>query len=53
MTITVYFFGSLVDITGQSKKDLNSFSDTDALNLMLQNEYPALIATKYFIAVMI
>ena len=51
MAITVYFFGSLVDINGQSKKDLNSFSDTDALNLMLQNEYPALIATKYFIAV--
>ena len=51
MAITVYFFGSLVDITGQSKKDLSSISDTNALNLLLQDEYPALIATKYFIAV--
>lgn len=51
MGITVYFFGSLVDITGQSKKDVNSFSDTDALNLHLQKECPALSSTKYFIAV--
>jgi molybdopterin converting factor small subunit len=50
MAITVYFFGSLVDITGQSKKDLNILSDTDSLNLLLQKEYPALVSTKYFIA---
>jgi molybdopterin converting factor small subunit len=51
MAITVYFFGSLVDIAGQSKKDFDSMSDTDSLNLLLQKEYPALVATKYFIAV--
>jgi molybdopterin converting factor small subunit len=51
MAITVYFFGSLVDITGQSKQDFNNFMDTDSLNLYLQKEYPLLGSTKYFIAV--
>jgi molybdopterin converting factor small subunit len=51
MAVTVYFFGSLVDIAGLSKKDFDSLSDTDSLNLHLQKEYPALVATKYFIAV--
>lgn len=51
MVITVYFFGSLVDVTGQSKQDFNSLVDTDSLKLHLQKEYPALVSTKYFIAV--
>ena len=51
MAITIHFFGSLVDITGQSKKELNILRDTDSLNLQLQKEYPALVSTKYFIAV--
>jgi molybdopterin converting factor small subunit len=51
MAITVYFFGSLVDIAGLSKKDFDSLSDTDSLNHHLQKEYPALGSAKYFIAV--
>lgn len=51
MTITVYFFGSLVDITSVSKKELPILMDTNSLNLHLQKEYPALVNTKYFIAV--
>ena len=51
MAITVYFFGSLVDITGQPAKDFNGFADTDSLNRNIQNEYPALVSAKYFMAV--
>jgi molybdopterin synthase sulfur carrier subunit len=51
MAIQVYFFGSLVDITGTSDQELTVFTDTDSLKMYLQNEYPALAATKYFMAV--
>jgi len=51
MAVTVYFFGSLVDITGQPAKDFNGFADTDSLNRNVQDEYPALVSAKYFIAV--
>ncbi len=51
MAIQVYFFGSLVDITGKPDWELSVFTDTDSLKMYLQKEYPALAATKYFIAV--
>jgi molybdopterin converting factor subunit 1 len=51
MAIQVYFFGSLVDITGKSDEELSVFTDTDSLKMHLQKEYPAFAATKYFIAV--
>ena len=51
MAIKVYFFGSLVDITGNSVSEFQLPPDTDSLNLQLQGMYPALKLTKYFIAV--
>lgn len=51
MELTVFFFGSLVDITGLAKKVMDLQLDTDSLNIQLQKEYPALLATKYFMAV--
>jgi molybdopterin synthase sulfur carrier subunit len=51
MAIQVYFFGSLVDITGKSAEELTVFTDTDSLKIHLQKAYPALSAAKYFIAV--
>ena len=51
MELTVFFFGSLVDVTGHAKKVMALQLDTDSLNIQLQKEYPALIATKYFMAV--
>lgn len=51
MELTVFFFGSLVDVTGHTKKEMALQLDTDSLNIQLQKEYPALIATKYFMAV--
>jgi molybdopterin converting factor small subunit len=51
MAIQVYFFGSLVDITGKSAEELTVFTDTDSLKIHLQKSYPALMAAKYFIAV--
>lgn len=51
MEITVYFFGSLVDITVKSVEQFSGFSDTDSLQAALVKLYPSLASKKYFVAV--
>lgn len=51
MEITVYFFGSLVDVTAKAVQTFTGFSDTESLNAEIINRYPALGTKKYFIAV--
>lgn len=51
METTVYFFGSLVDVTAKTEQSISGIADTDSLNAALIKLYPALGAKKYFIAV--
>ncbi len=50
MAINVLVFGSLTDIMGNSLS-LENMSDTEALIKELNNRYPALIHSKFIIAV--
>lgn len=51
MDITVYYFGSLVDITLKSVEQFSGLSDTDSLQAAINKMYPALSTKKYFMAV--
>jgi molybdopterin synthase sulfur carrier subunit len=50
MSIKVILFGKLSDITGTSVS-VNDVADTDGLINALNKSYPALVNTKYVIAV--
>ena len=50
MSLKVIMFGRLADIAGNSVS-VNGAADTDSLINILHNNYPALVNTKYVIAV--
>lgn len=49
--IHIILFGQLCDIAGRNKLVLASVKDTNALQDLLKEKYPALAASKYIIAV--
>ncbi|MEO5889432.1 MAG: MoaD/ThiS family protein [Ferruginibacter sp.] len=51
MTVNIMLFGQLCDITGTDAIVLENIVDTDRLIDILQRSYPALIHSKYVIAV--
>jgi molybdopterin converting factor small subunit len=50
MGLTVMMFGKLADIAGNTVS-VNAVTDTNSLIKTLHKDYPALITTKYVIAV--
>ncbi len=51
MNVTIKLFGQLVDIIGSNSIQADNINDTDQLIKWLQSSYPALINTKFRIAV--
>lgn len=51
MQINIILFGQLTDITGNASIILEGVADTNSLRATLQEAYPALINSKYIIAV--
>ncbi len=51
MTINIILFGQLTDITGAGSLTMKDVTDTDSLVVTLQIGYPALISSKFVIAV--
>lgn len=51
MKINIILFGQLTDITGVNNITLENIPDTDSLVAALRSAYPALINSKYVIAV--
>ncbi len=51
MNITIRLFGQLTDITGADTLSLQGAVDTDALVTILEKNYPALVNSRYIIAV--
>jgi sulfur-carrier protein len=51
MKVNILLFGQLTDITGADTITLEDVADTDNLVLTLHKSYPALINSKYAIAV--
>ena len=51
MNITILVFGQLAEITGRQQLTMDGVSDTDALIGQLNKLYPALLHSKYIIAV--
>jgi sulfur-carrier protein len=51
MNVTVKLFGQIVDVVGSNSIQVNDVADTDKLIQNLQLKYPALINSKYRIAV--
>lgn len=49
--ITVMFFGQLAEIAGTNQVVIDNAADTDALQTLLQERYPALKTAKYAVAV--
>ena len=50
-TINLLAFGQLVDITGQNAWQMEDIADTDQLNTILVEKYPALAQSKFLVAV--
>lgn len=51
MTTRIIVFGQLADIINSSELALDNIRDTDSVVEELNNRYPALVSTKYMIAV--
>ena len=51
MKVNIILFGQLTDITGADTVTLEDVVDTDSLVVTLHENYPALINSKYVIAV--
>lgn len=51
MSVTVLFFGPLVDVTGIRTLILQQVTDTDSLRQQLHARYPTLINAQYLLAV--
>ena len=51
MNVTVKLFGQMVDVIGSNLTHVNNVDDTDGLIQNLQLKYPALMYSKYRIAV--
>lgn len=51
MVIKIILFGQLSDIAGSDSLVLNGVADTNRLQELLKQQYPALAASKYIIAV--
>ena len=51
MNVTVKLFGQIVDVVGNNLTHVNNVDDTDGLIQNLQLKHPALIDSKYRIAV--
>ena len=51
MAQAILFFGSLTDITSVSSFVGDDLMDTDTVKIFLEEKYPALKQSKYFIAV--
>jgi molybdopterin synthase sulfur carrier subunit len=51
MQVNIIAFGQIKDITGNSEIVLNDVADTNQLVQKLHSVYPALVNTKYAIAV--
>jgi molybdopterin synthase sulfur carrier subunit len=51
MNITVKLFGQMVDVIGSNLTHVNNVDDTDGLIQNLQLKYPALMYSKYRVAV--
>ena len=51
MTVKIMVFGLLAEITGTGNFEVNDVRDTDNLNDILQERYPALRNMKYSVAV--
>jgi len=51
MKVNILLFGQLTDITGEDSFVMEDIFDTDSMAIFLQKNYPALINTKYLIAV--
>ena len=51
MTTTILLFGQLTDIAGTDSLIVEAVVDTDRLITKLQQSYPALLNSKYVIAV--
>lgn len=49
--IKILFFGQLVDITGVKELALENVTDTNTLLTILHQRFPALVQSKYIIAV--
>ena len=47
----ILFFGALTDITQTTAMTLDGIADTDALEGVLQQQFPALLHSTYFLAV--
>lgn len=51
MEVTVLFFGSLTEITGTSRMRIPEVTDTDQLDQVLKDRFPALEQLTYRMAV--
>jgi len=49
--MTIKFFGQLTDIVGSNSIEMKDAADTDELVQQLQVKYPALVNSKYKVAV--
>ena len=51
MSVTVLFFGPLIDITGIRTMAVQDVTDTDSLRRQLHARYPTLVNAQYLLAV--
>lgn len=51
MKTKILFFGQLIDITGTKELTIDEVADTDALTIILHQQFPQLSQSKYLIAV--
>ena len=51
MTVTVLFFGPLIDVTGIRMLVVEDVTDTDGLTKHLHARYPTLVKAQYLLAV--
>ncbi len=48
--VTILFFGSLTDTTAVNELMMDAIADTEQLQVLLHEKFPALQSAKYFIA---
>lgn len=51
MNVNILFFGQLTDITGTKTISMTDIIDTNGMMKILQQNYPALVNSKYLVAV--
>jgi molybdopterin synthase sulfur carrier subunit len=51
MNVNILFFGQLTDLTGAESISMTDIIDTNSMMEALQQAYPALVNSKYLVAV--